>query len=63
MYGNDEIRIMPDPRVAYKVFVRYRHAQPIDNAISVTGSADGSSSTSDNIYVGNFSQVKLNPLE
>lgn len=63
MYGDNEIRIMPDPRVAYRVYTRYRHTQPIDNSISVTGSADGSSSTSDNTYVGNFSQVKLNPLE
>jgi len=64
MYGDQTLKIFPSPKVGNKkVYIRFRHIQPIDSTLSVTGSSDGSTRTNGiTDPIGNFSQVKLQPF-
>lgn len=64
MYGDQLLRIFPSPNTSdKKIYIRFRHKQPIDSTISITGSASGGTVTAnDTNIVGNFAQVKLDPF-
>jgi len=60
-HSGNVLTIWPAPAAAGTLYIRYKY-QPHPDIQDSTTAGDGSSSTADNDIIGNFTQIKTNPI-
>jgi hypothetical protein len=61
-YDGKVLSVFPKPGASYKIFIKYRFKESINQDVSITGD-DRSSVTAANSGIGNLTQMKTSPLD